>query len=325
MKRFLLSLSIALLSLTAIAQEKTFQFNGKPIVTLFTNVHTGFGNAKKDAGFDLERSYLGYAFQVTKKLSGKVVFDIGPSKVEGSDLERIAYIKNAMLTWETGNFTLNFGLISLVQFNLQEKFWGYRYIRKSFQDEYKFNSSADMGVIGKYKFTSWFSADLNLINGEGYKKINKDNHFRYGTGITLNLHKNLLFRVYGDLYNGNGDESENQYSSALFLGYKNKRFSAGAEYNRLFNTGFNDKHDQTGYSVYTSVNLSPKFTLFGRYDNLSSRYHYSSSDQQFGLVGLQYSPNKYLKLSPNYQIKSPHTGENASLLYLNLSFNLQNT
>lgn len=322
MKKSVLFLLTVFLTFPLIAQEKTFQFNGKPIVTLFANVHTGLRNANKDAGFELDRSYLGYAFQVTKELSGKVVFDIGPSKVKGSDLERIAYVKNAMLSWKTGDFTLDFGLISLVQFNIQEKFWGYRYIRKSFQDEYKFNSSADMGIVGKYKFTSWLSADLNFINGEGYKKINKDNHFRYGAGLTLTPHKNLTVRTYGDRYNGDGEESEDQYSAALFLGYKTSRFYAGAEYNRLFNSGFIDRQDQTGYSVYASVNLSKKFALFGRYDTLSSRHNYSSADQQFGLAGLQYTPNKYLRLSPNYQIKSPRTGETTSYLYFNLCFNL---
>lgn len=322
MTKSLLLLFAVFLTRTLTAQEKIFQFSGSPIVTLFANVHTGIGSANEEAGFELERSYLGYAFRVTKELSGKVIFDIGPSKVEGSDLERIAYVKNAMLSWQIGNLTLDFGLVPLVQFNIQEKFWGYRYIRKSFQDEYKFNSSADMGVIGKYKFTPWLSADLNFINGEGYKKINRDNHFRYGAGITLTPYKNLLFRIYGDRYNGNGGESKDQYSAALFLGYRNKRFHAGAEYNRLFNAGFNDEQNRTGYSAYTSVNLSSKFTLFVRYDRLSSSHNDSPDDQQFGLAGLQYSPNKYLRLSPNYRIKSPGAGKNASYLYLNVYFNL---
>ena len=109
--------------------------------------------------------------------------------------ERV-YLINALLCWKTGDFTLNFGLIGLEQFNIQEKFWGYRYILKSFQDKYKFGSSADMGVVGKYKFASWFSADLTFINREGYKKLNKDNKYRYGIGLTFYPVQNLTVRGY---------------------------------------------------------------------------------------------------------------------------------
>lgn len=320
MKKTLLLFIVAIIAQHVSAQEKTFQFSGKPIVTIFANAHAGLGSANKNSGFELERSYLGYQFSVTKQLSGKVVFDIGSSKVSGSDLERIAYVKNAMLSWNTGNFTLDFGLLTLEQFNVQEKFWGYRYIRKSLQDEYKFNSSADMGIIGRYKFNDWLSADVNVINGEGYKKLNKDNNFRYGAGLTARPLKNITLRAYWDMYNGDGAESKNQHSVALFAGYKNDYFSVGGEYNKLMNTGFTDKQDQTGYSGYTTINVSKKFAVFGRYDNLSSRNDYSSADQQFGLVGLQYTPNKYLRLAPNYQVKSPRSGATASYLFMNVGF-----
>lgn len=319
MKKLFFLLITAIITLPLYSQEKTFQFSGKPIVTIFADVHTGLGSANEDAGFTLERSYLGYQFTVTKELSGKVVFDIGTSKVEGSDLERIAYVKNAMLTWKTGNFALDFGLISLEQFNLQEKFWGYRYIRKSFQDEYKFNSSADMGIIGKYKFNGWLSADVSFINGEGYKKINKDNHFRYGAGVTLQPLKNVTLRAYWDIYNGDGGESKDQQSLALFAGYKHTRFYVGAEYNKLFNTGFSDGNDRTGYSAYASVNLWKKWALFGRYDNLVASQN-SVAGQQYGLAGIQYTPNKYLRLSPNYQVSRPEGGKTASYIYLNVGF-----
>lgn len=41
---------------------------------------------------------------------------------------------------------------------------------KSFQDEYKFGSSADLGVSVAYKFNKVVSADVIVANGEGYKK-----------------------------------------------------------------------------------------------------------------------------------------------------------
>lgn len=328
MKRTIITiLCTVLVTLSLTAQEemkeKKFSITGKPIVTLFGNFHAGLGHANKNTGFDLERSYLGYQFKVTENLGGKVVFDIGPSKVSGSDLERIAYVKNAMLSWTPGKFTLDFGLIGLEQFNLQEKFWGYRYILKSFNDEYKFGSSADLGIIGKYKFTDWISADITFTNGEGYKKLNKDNNFRYGAGVTVTPIKNLTLRAYYDMHDGDGDDAEQQQSLALFAGYKHSCFHVGAEYNQMTNTKWVEDNNQSGYSVYASANVAKKFSVFGRYDNLTSKDDWNiKADGQRMLFGLQYEPIKQLRLAPNFTSWNPGQGRAESYLFLNLEFKI---
>ena len=102
MKRILIIMVLAAICLSSFGQKqeekKKFQIKGQPIVTVFANYHAGIGNANKESGFALDRAYLGYQFSLTEKLSGKVVFDMGSTKVSGSDLERVAYIKNAMLS-----------------------------------------------------------------------------------------------------------------------------------------------------------------------------------------------------------------------------------
>lgn len=326
MKKLFLS-AICLLSLgIASAQEKTekseFKVTGKPIVTVFANYQAGIGESNGVSGFNLERAYIGYDAKVSKSLSAKVVFDIGTSKVAGSDLERIAYIKNAQMTWKTNNFTLDFGLIGLQQFNYQEKFWGYRYIAKSFQDQYKFGSSADLGFIATYKFTKWLSADFSLTNGEGYKKLNVDNRNRYGIGATVEPIKGLSARLYYDIYSG-ADGLENQETAAAFVGYKHKAFSVGAEYNAQFNTKFKDGKDQTGYSVYATANLAKKFTVFGRYDSIGSSNDWNiKNDGDNIIAGVQYTPIKYLKLSPNVQSWGVKDGKSQTFVFLSLEFKL---
>ena len=328
MKRILISVFLAAICLSSFGQKqeekKKFQIKGQPIVTVFANYHAGIGNANKESGFALDRAYLGYQFSLTEKLSGKVVFDMGSTKVSGSDLERVAYIKNAMLSWKTGNFTLDFGLIGLEQFNVQEKFWGYRYIMKSFQDEYKFGSSADMGILGKYKFTKWLSADITISNGEGYKKLNGDNKYRYAVGATILPVKNLTIRAYYDLASKNieGDETKDQQNLAFFAGYKHELFSIGAEYNQMYNTKFNEDNDQSGFSVYSTIKLEDQFNLFGRYDNLGSQDDWSSADGQRILVGIQYAPIKQLKIAPNFSTWNPRDGKSSSFVYLNIEFKL---
>lgn len=164
---------LACTGMAAQAQDaKREEPKGKAIVQVFGNFQSGFGAENDNRGFELERSYLGYEYNLGKGLSVKGVMDIGKSS-DVSDYHRMAYIKSAMVSWKNGNFTLNGGLISTTQFNFQEKFWGYRYVMKSFQDQYKFGSSADLGISAAYKFADWISADAIIVNGEGYKKIRR--------------------------------------------------------------------------------------------------------------------------------------------------------
>ena len=326
MKKILMSVVLIIACMSSFGQEekKKFQITGKPIVTVFANYHAGLGDANKESGFALDRAYLGYQFSLTEKLSGKVVFDMGSTKVDGADLERVAYIKNAMLSWKTGDFTLDFGLIGLEQFNVQEKFWGYRYIMKSFQDEYKFGSSADMGILGRYKFTKWLSADITISNGEGYKKLNGDNKYRYAVGATLFPVKGLTIRAYYDLASKSSDADglKDQQNLAFFAGYKHKLFSLGGEYNQMFNTKSKEDKDQNGFSVYSTVKLAEKFDAFGRYDKLASKDAWSSADGQLVSIGIQYSPIKQLKIAPNFSTWNPRDGKSSSFAYLNIEFKL---
>jgi hypothetical protein len=163
----LLAILLACISTTTQAQDaKTKEPKSKAIAQVFGNLHTGFGAENNKRGFGLERSYLGYEYKLENDLSIKGVMDIGKSS-NVDDYHRIAYIKNAMISWKTGNLTLNGGLISTTQFNFQEKFRGYRYIMKSFQDQYKFGSSADLDLSVAYEFTGWISADAIIVNGKG--------------------------------------------------------------------------------------------------------------------------------------------------------------
>ena len=100
---------------------------GDAIITIFSDAHSGFGSVNDDRGFNLDRAYI---------------LDFGQSK-DVNDHQRIGYVKNAQITWKQNGWTLNAGLITTTQFKVQEDFWGKRYVMKSFQDEYKFGSSAD--------------------------------------------------------------------------------------------------------------------------------------------------------------------------------------
>ena len=280
-------------SVTVSAQKSNEEPKGKAIVQVFGNFHTGFGHDNDDRGFELDRSYLGYQYDFGKGLQVKAVMDVGQSD-DVNDYHRIAYIKNAQITWKTGKWTFNGGLISTTQFNMQEKFWGYRYVMKSFQDLYKFGSSADLGISVAYKFSDWLSADAIVVNGEGYKKIQKNDGLMYGLGATLTPVKALTFRAYYGLNEGSDAKQENIQNLATFVGLKLNGFSLGAEYNRIWNAKHSDGNDMNGFSIYSNIKLNKGADLYLRFDD------YNGDESGF-IVGVQWKLGKYVKLSPNFR------------------------
>ena len=303
--KFIIASIMVCVSTGSQAQDIKEEPKGKAIVQVFGNFHTGFGAENDDRGFELERSYLGYEYNLGKGLSVKGVMDIGKSS-DISDYQRIAYIKNAMVSWKKGNLTLNGGLISTTQFNFQEKFWGYRYIMKSFQDQYKFGNSADLGISAAYKFADWISADAIIVNGEGYKKIQKNDGLNYGLGVTLSPVKCFQIRLYGGL-NESPEKNNNDIANlAAFMGYKSDKFPIGAEYNHILNPSYKEDADQYGYSVFASLNLSKETSLYARFDELKSKDDWNKAkDEQVAILGAQFKLGKYVKIAPNVRMNMP--------------------
>lgn len=304
--KFIVAGLLACIGIGAQAQNvKSEEPKGKAIVQMFGNFHTGFGEINDDRGFDLERSYLGYEYKLGNGLSVKGVMDIGKSS-DVSDYQRIAYIKNAMVSWKRGDLTLSGGLISTTQFNFQEKFWGYRYIMKSFQDQYKFGNSADLGISAAYKFADWISADAIIVNGEGYKKVQKSDGLNYGVGLTMTPVKGFQIRLYGGLNEGAEDGKEDIVNMAAFMGYKCDKFSIGAEYNLMQNASNKKDADLSGYSIYATMNMSKETALYARFDDLYSKDDWNKAkDEQAAILGAQFKLGKYVKVAPNVRMAMP--------------------
>lgn len=316
---------LACIGISAQVQDvKTENPKGKAIVQVFGNFHTGFGDENDDRGFELERSYLGYEYNFGNGLSAKAVMDVGKSS-DVSDYHRIAYIKNAMVSWKKGRLTINGGLIPATQFNFQEKFWGYRYVLKSFQDEYKFGSSADLGLSVAYKFADWVSADAIVVNGEGYKKIQKNDGLNYGLGVTLTPVSGFQIRLYGGL-NESGEEGKKDIANlAAFVGYKHEKFYIGAEYNQMWNALYKDGAGQNGYSVFASAKLSKVTELYARFDDLYSKNDWNiAKDEAAAIVGAQFKLGKFVKIAPNFRMSMPKAdgAKNGCSAYINCYFGL---
>ncbi len=325
MKRlFILVLSLIMINGAITAQESSFIPGGKPFAKIYTNLNYKYSGGEGIPAFQIKRAYLGYSYDFSPNLSAKINIDVGnPSN--DSKFEMTAFLKNAYLHYHKNDFKAYFGMISTLQFKVQEKFWGKRWIAKSFQDEYKFGASADIGMSAAYKFCDFASVDVWLVNGEGYKQIQSDGFLRIGGGLTLTPIRNLTARVYAD-HMGNEDA---QQTLATFLGYQANSFSLAGEYNYQKNNKITGGNDYYGWSFYTSVDLVKSFKFFGRYDNLNSLTPEMadvpwnlSKDGQLYMAGVEFSPVKGVKLAPGYHGWSPaDTGKDyVHGFYLNFEY-----
>lgn len=295
---------------------------GKAIVSVFANFNMAMQNGVSKCGFQLDRSYVGYQYKLGNGLELKAVLDIGkPSSVD--DYHYVAYIKNAQVSWKHKGLTLTGGMISTTQFNMQEKFWGYRYIYKSFQDQYKFGSSADLGLSVAYKFADWVSADVIMTNGEWYKKIQGDLGFQYGLGLTFTPVEWLSLRLYGGFNDATEAEKVNVYNYAAFVGYKNKAFSLGGEFAMMQNSGNVKSRNQLGCSVYGSVKAHKIVDVYARWDMLTSNNGWNAAkDEHAVIAGAQVKLGKYVKVAPNFRMTIPKEGENKYMAYVSCYFGL---
>ena len=305
MKRIQILIALLLVLVFPMQAQKNEEVtDGKMIVNVFGNFHTGFGALNDVRGFELDRSYIGYQQNLPGNLEIKAVMDIGQSK-SVSDYHRIAYIKNAQISWKSGIWKLSGGLISTIQFNMQEKFWGYRYVMKSFQDEYKFGSSADLGISAAYQFNDNFMMDAIIVNGEGYKKVQVEDGLAYGLGMTAQLLDGLSLRLYGGL-NEATPGLDDSYNLAAFAGYKDSDFSIGVEYNAYWNSGYIKDANQSGFSVYSSFKVNDKVSIYGRADQLNSKDDWNeANDGTLAIAGVEIKLNKYIQISPNLRGWAP--------------------
>ena len=226
------------------------------------------------------------------------------------------------------------GMIGGKQFNDQEKIWGYRYLYKTLQDEYKFGSSADLGVNAEIKISDKLTSNVFIVNGEGYKNVQDDDgNQRFGTNLIYRLSKNITTKFYYDTHAVVDSKAINNIG--FFAGYNSDKFRFGAEYNEMQNgetyKTASENHNLTGLSFYGSYFLNEKFEVFIRYDKLTSNqvdgsdnnWNYEN-DGNLSMVGIEYKAVKGVKFSLNsrsFNYKDSNITD-SSLVYLNAEFKL---
>jgi hypothetical protein len=297
---------------------------GKVSAKIYTHFNYSL-DGESSTAFEVRRAYFGYSRDLDDNFSAAVKLDIGSidDQSEFALIRRYAYFKNAYMSYRKGNIRTWFGLMDMLQFKVQEKFWGYRYLYKSFMDEYRFGSSADLGAGIQYSPSKRVSADLILSNGEGYKNLQFDKIYRLGMGLTLKPLERLTLRAY---YTVHTSEIKEMTLSG-FAGYDMDKMRIGAEYNHQLNYRFNEGYNRYGYSVYSTYVISHKWEIFGRYDHLYSNILPEqeipwnlANDGSAVIGGVQFTPIRYVHLALNYQdwVEYAENGGSEPFIYFNI-------
>jgi len=283
------------------SSSEEFKPNGKPLALIFSNFRYTMEDDDNWARFQIRRAYLGYEYNFSPNWYGKAVIDVGDPKDDGR-YQYSAFLKNAYFRYKKNKFSASFGMVSTTQFKVSEKIWGYRYLLKSHQDAYRYSSSADLGFVLTYKFADFISADFAVYNGEGYQKLEADSVLRPALGITVKPINTLTARVYVDQM---GDDVKQQ-SIAGFLAYTGEKLTVAGEYNFQKNFRMGEGKDMYGMSFYATYKASEKIKVFARFDSLDSSTldgedepWQVSRDGKLVMAGLEFSPIKGVKLTPN--------------------------
>ncbi|HUW91868.1 MAG TPA: hypothetical protein VMV74_01790 [Bacteroidales bacterium] len=300
-------ISVLVLAATlSVSAQDTEQFkpSGNLFGLLFADFNNTFSGGENVPVFEVTRSYFGYNYGFSKKVSGRILFDATTQTV-GGKMILSGYLRNAYIQFDDGTITLRGGLIGAEQISMGDKFWGYRYITKSLIDYSGMVYTADLGILVKYKPADIISLDLSVTNGRGFKDIAPDTTLKLVTGFTLTPSKNLLFRGFYDIM-GRGDSK--QWTVSFTGAYIDKTFTLGAEYLMQKNHHMTAGEDYSGMSIFTAFRFAEKFSLFARYDNLGSVIVSGntepwnlSKDGSNIIAGIDWSPVKGIRISPNFK------------------------
>ena len=322
--KFILTIFIIFIGFEIYSQQN----KGKVSTRVYWNFNKDFTkDAPRKNAFEIKRAYFGYEYRINDNISSKVTFDVGKNS-SGSDYT--AFLKIAQLDWKIkNNLKLSIGMIGNKQFKFQESIWGYRYMYKTFQDENKFGSSADLGVNAEIKISEKINLNLFALNGEGYKNVQDDNGFiKIGGNLIYEFDNGFSAKIYYD--SQPSVENFNLVNTGYFIGYEKEKTRIGLEYNEMLNgktykDPFSD-HNLSGFSGYVSQNLSKNSNIFFRYDSLISNTLDGATenwnlgkDGKLIILGYEHLVTKGFKLNLNYRNYNytDNSINNKSMVFIN--------
>ncbi len=303
--------AIGTLSISAHADPGDTTLGGKMYFD-FTNIDQQDSNTKTSAsgsGLDVKRFYLGVDHMFDDVWSVDLTTDFNYS---GADGETQLFVKKAYVQ---GKFdksaVLRIGSADMPWIPFVENYYGYRYVENTLIDRLKEGNSADWGLHLGGDVADELNYAVSVVNGGGYKNPTRTNDVDVEGRVGYAPIDGMILAVGG--YNGKlgkdvqgGAPTFNTASRVDALAaYASKTFRVGVEYFSADNwanvtTAYADKAD--GYSVWGSIAVSDRTSLFARYDhaNLSKNIDSTAEDKYYN-AGVQYQVTKGFVLAAVYK------------------------
>lgn len=337
--KLILTSGLLLLSLISFAQ-KSEKNKGKVFGRIYTGFYHSFNNEViPQSGFDFTTGILGYSNKLSDKVKAVLLYDVTRTTnirsitdssgdtisidyFEGS--KYTAFLKMAQIDWQiTPKLLFSAGqLLNQQYLTVQDKWWGFRYVRVTFQEAFRYGMPAFFGARFTYQAMENLHISLTAVNGEGpFRHQDNNSKFLVSTNIEYYPIKNLLLKLYVDREpeSVESGESENKYVMSGFIGYKNDKIMLGCESNFIKNRSYIKDNDFEGYSVYASYALMKKIKFLGRLDY----GNFATSDKSFyAIAGFEYSPEKNFFTSINYRMFKTEN-YNSSIPQINVNFGIK--
>lgn len=246
------------------------------------------------------------------------------------------YIKNAFLQAKLNPaLIVRVGAAALPWVPYVESQYGLRHIENTTVDRMGFGTTADWGVhvLGDLA-GGLISYQVSVIDGGGYRNVKVTKSVDVEGRLSMQ-YKGLWAAVGG--YTGKRAADTQVLTGAAFpttfrtakridaaAGYKNGQFNIGGEYyyaKNWNNVAVNpvnattlvplaDSQDSAqGYSIFGNYNITPKWTVFGRYDwNQPNRLTDSALHDHYFNVGLQWEPVKIVDIALVYKRETASGG-----------------
>ena len=266
----------------------------------FTNIDqttNGSGVAPSGTGMDVKRFYLTLDHAFDNMWSANLTTDFN---YIAADSETQLFVKKAFVQAKFSDaLALRAGSADMPWIPFVEGLYGLRFVENTLVDRTKFGTSADWGMHGFGAAAgNTLNYALSVVNGNGYKNPSRSKSVDFEGRLAYMPVKGLT--IAGGFYNGKlgkATQGTATFNTAnrwdAVIAYVQPKYRLGVEYFKANNwtqvlAAPSDSSD--GTSVWGSVSLTDKTTLFARYDkvNPSKDLNAAFSDKYYN-IGLSYN------------------------------------